>query len=112
MMNSLDLLIIAFCAMTVVSVLAVLFQFLIKDDRKKKAAFYFLVAWSLVITWCNVQTIPNYMTGELIKAFVLGGFGIAALLLQLCRKNNEKFFLAQILAVISVVGGMIDTFVF
>lgn len=112
MMNSLDLLLITFCVMTVVSVLAVLFQFLLKDDKKKKIAFYFLVAWSLVMTWCNIQSTPNYMTAELMKAFAFGALGIAALLLQLCGKGQKKFLVAQALVAVSVIGGMLDTFMF
>ena len=112
MMNSLDLLLIAFCGMTVVSFLAVIMQFLLKDEKKKKAAFYFLAVWSLVITWCNVQTIPEYMTGSLILAFAIGALGIGALLLQLIRKDNKAFFAAQVLVAVSVVAGMADTFIF
>lgn len=112
MMNSLDLLLIAFFVMTIVSVLAVLIQFLLKDEKKKKIVFYFLVAWSLVITWCNIQTTPEYMTVELVKAFAFGALGIAALLVQLCCKGDKKFFVAQILATVSVLGGILDTFLF
>lgn len=110
MLNSLDLLIIVFGVMCVVSILAVLIMFLIKDERKKKGIFYFLVIWGLYITSWNVRTLTLSMTNEYIIAFGIGALSLVALLINLLGKSAKAFKIAQILAAVSVVAGMIDTF--
>lgn len=113
MMNSLDLLVIAFMIMSVISILAVIAAFLFRNEKIKKAAVYFLSIWGLIVCWANVNMQPGYMFGEIALALGFGLLGIIALLLQLTGKKVPKSALiARILAAVSVVGGMIDAFMF
>ena len=107
MMDALGMLVIVFGVMSIISILAVLIQFLAKDEKKKKVLFYFVVVWGLVVTGCNVLMIPPYMTEEFLIAFGIGALSIVALLLQLIGK---KLMPAQIIVSISVIAGMIDAF--
>ena len=111
MMNSLDALIIAFFAMSVISIVGVLFLFLTKSEKVKKGIFYFLALWGLVIAYCNILTIPDLWTGSFLVAGGLGFLAIAAVLLKVCGKKENRFQIAQILVAVSVLGGMLDTFI-
>lgn len=112
MLNSLDLLIIVFIGMSVVSVLAVLLLFILKSEKLQKGAFYFLAIWGMAIAWLNVQMQPPTMVGEQLLAWALGGLSVIALLLQLLGKGEKRFTIAKILVAVSVVVGMIDAFMF
>ena len=110
MLDSLALLVITFIVMSVVSVIGVVLALLTKNAKLKKALVYFLAVWGMVIAFCNVQTVPIYMTGGVVLAWAIGALGAAALLIMLCSKSEKKLAAARVLAVVSVVAGMIDCF--
>lgn len=112
MLDSLALLVIVFMVMSVISILGVILVFLAKNEKTRKGILYFLAVWGMIIACCNVRMIPSYMTGEVLLAWGLGALGVAALLIQLCTKKENSFKVARILAVASVVVGMIDCFMF
>lgn len=112
MLDSLALLVIVFVVMSVVSLIGVALLFLVKNEKLQKGLFYFLAVWGMLIAWCNVQSIPLYMTGELLLAWGLGGLGAAAMLVKICGKKENSFQIAKMLATVSVVAGMIDCFMF
>lgn len=110
MLDSLELLVITFMVMSVVSVMGVVVLFFTKKEKIQKASFYFLAIWGMIIAYCNVQTC--LWTGEMLLAWALGGLSVAALLIQLCLKKKDSFKIAKILVAVSVVVGMIDCFIF
>lgn len=110
MLDPLGALLITFFVMSFISIVGIIFMFLTKNEKIKKGIFYFLAIWGLVVAYCNIQTIPSYMTGSFVIAGALGALAIAAILINLCVKRENAFKVAQILAVISVTAGMIDTF--
>ena len=112
MLDSLSLLVIAFAVMSVVSLIGVVLLFLLKNEKINKGVFYFLAVWGMIIAYCNVRSIPLYMTGEILLALVWGLFGVAALLVQLCMKNEKRYNLAKGMVLVSVIAGMIDCFMF
>ncbi len=112
MLDSLSLLLITFAVMSVVSVVGVILLFLVKNEKVKHGLFYFLAVWGMIISYCNVRSNPPYMGGQIILALVFGALSVAALLIQLCVKNENKEKFTKILVVISVVAGMIDCFMF
>ncbi len=112
MLDALSLLVIAFVVMSVVNVIGVALLFLLKKEKLNKGIFYFLAVWGMIISYCNVRSIPPYMTGEIILALLLGLLSVAALLIQLCMKNEKRNIIAKALVTISVVAGMIDCFMF
>lgn len=110
MWDPLAMLLITFIVMSVVSVVGVVLMYLAKNEKLKKGIFYFLCIWGMVITWCNILTIPEMLVGTMLLAFGLGALSVIALLIQLCLKKENKFTVARILVTISVVAGMIDCF--
>ena len=53
MLNSLDLLIYVFIAMTVLSIIGVVLQFAVKNEKVKKGSFYFAAALGAVLSIFN-----------------------------------------------------------
>jgi len=110
MLNSLDALIVAFFGMSFVSILGVILMFLTKNEKWKKGIFYGLSIWGLVVAYFNVQTHFSYMTGGIALALVFGALALAAMIIEKFGKNENRFKAAQMLAAVSVVAGMVDTF--
>lgn len=111
MMDPLALLVIVFIAMSVVSVIGVLLLFLLKDEKKKSYIVYFMAALGMYIAYANHQSspLPDYM-GESILGWILGGVGVAGLLLQITGKTKKQLLAAKILVVVSVIAGMASLF--
>lgn len=110
MLDSLGALVITFMVMSLVSVVGVVLMYLTKNEKVKKGFFYFLAIWGMIVAYCNVLSTPEYMTGSIVLAWVWGGLSVAALLIQLATKKENRFKIARILVTISVVVGMIDCF--
>ena len=110
MMDALALLVITFMVMSLVSVVGVILLYATKNEKIKKGMFYFLAIWGMIIAYCGVLSTPDYMLGEIIISWLLGGLSVIALLIQLCTKNEKRFLIAKILVTISVVVGMVDCF--
>ena len=111
MMNSLDLLIIVFMAMTVVSLLAICLMFLVKHPTVKKIAFYFLALFGMAVAVLNHLMTPFTFPGELAIGWGLGGLSVAALLMSLLGKSEKVTKAAPILVAVSVVAGMLNAFI-
>jgi len=110
MMDSLALLGIVFMVMSLVSVVGVILLYAVKNEKVKKGIFYFLAIWGMIIAYCGVLSTPEYMLGEVIISWILGGLSVVALLIQLCMKNEKRFLIARVLVTVSVAAGMIDCF--
>lgn len=110
LMDPLAALVIAFMVMSLVSVVGVILLYAVKNEKFKKGMLYFLAIWGMIIAYCSVLSTPEYMPGAVIFSWVLGGFGVVALLIQLCMKHEKRFQIARVLVTISVVAGMIDCF--
>ena len=110
MMDSLALLVITFMVMSLVSVVGIILLYAVKNEKFKKGMFYFLAIWGMIVAYCSVLSTPEYMLGSVIISWLLGGLSVAALLIQLCTRNEKRFQIARVLVTISVAAGMIDCF--
>jgi len=110
MMDALALLVITFMVMSLVSVVGVILLYAVKNEKFKKGMFYFLAIWGMIIAYCGVLSTPEYMLGEIIISWMLGGLSAVALLIQLCMKNEKRFQIARILVTISVAAGLVNCF--
>lgn len=110
MMDPLAMLVILFIVMSVISILALLLLVLLKDEKKKKYVVYFLGVWGMIIAWMNVESLPSNFMDEIVRALILGALGAAALLLQICSKKKSLTITARILASVSVMAGLVTTF--
>jgi len=107
MMNPLDLLIIVFLALCVLSLLGIAAMYIIKTERVQKGMFYFLVAMGVIVAANSLMMVPTYMVGSLVIRGLIGALSIAALLVQLKGKNEKSFLTAKLMVTAYVVVGLI-----
>lgn len=110
LMDPLAAMLITFMVMSLVSIIGVILLYAVKNEKIKKGMFYFLAIWGMVIAYCGVLSTPKYMVGDTIVSWLFGGLSVAALLIQLCMKNEKRFLIARILVTVSIVAGMISCF--
>jgi len=112
MLNSLDALIIVFIAMAVLSIIGVVLQFAVRNEKIQKVSFYFAAALGAALGIFKYLSTPltGLYTGQIVIGFGLAALAIAAVVLQLVKKDEKSFKLAKILTTVSVIGGMISTF--
>ena len=103
MLDNLDLLVIVFIAMAVLSILGLAIQFLVKNEKIQKVSFYFASVLGALLAVFKVMSTPLYSGygGQVIIGLVLGALAIAAVVLQLVKKDEKSFKLARILTTIS-----------
>ncbi len=111
MLNSLDALILVFIGLTVAGLLAILLMFLLKNPTAKKIAFYFSAALGMILAILKALSTPYSHLSETILGWGFGLLSIVALLITVLGKSESKFKLAQLLVTISVIAGMILTFI-
>ena len=98
--------------MTVLSIIGVILQFAVKNEKVKKVSFYFAAALGAVLSVFKYLSTPHtgLYTGQIVIGFGLAALAIAAVVLQLVKKDEKSFKLARVLTTVSVIGGMISTF--
>lgn len=107
MLNPLEMLVILFMVLSVLSLLGIVLLYVIKDEIKQKWTFYFLVAMGIIIAINSMMMIPTYMVGALAARGLIGALGVAALILQLTGKHENSFKIAKIMVTVSVIGGLV-----
>lgn len=107
---ALGLILLFFIGMSVVSGLGILFLFLMKDQKKRKPVFYFLVVWGLLIAFLKATGLPTNFIMQQIVAWAIGGISIIALLIYLRAKTERQYYISYILVSCSVVIGILRLF--
>ena len=112
MLNSLDLLVIVFIGMVVFSIIGLALQFIAKNKALQKVSFYFTAILGVLLAIFKYLSMPHtgLYTGQIVFGFALGLFAIAAVILQLVKKDERSFQMAKTLMAVSVIGGLINTF--
>lgn len=111
-MTPLGALLVLFAVMSVISIIGVFLLFLIKNAKAQKVIFYVMAVYGMIIAWMNADSLPENFIGEQLIAWGLGLPGAAAVIIALCSRNEKAFTLAKALVAVSVLGGMLDLFVF
>lgn len=111
MSTFLDLLIVVVMALLAVSLVLVALMFLVKNRKVKRACFYAVAALGVYLGTVGVRILwPGFMP-QVILAVALAMTSIAALVLHLRKKDNEKLFLyARIAASVALVVGFFNAF--
>ena len=81
------------------------------ESEDKKIAFYFSTALGMILAILKALSTPYSHLSETILGWGFGLLSIIALLIAVLGKSESKFKLAQILVTISVIAGMILTFI-
>lgn len=105
-----NILLIMFIIMAIVSVLGISMLYLTQNIKKKNFIFYFLIAWSVFVTFINVTSLPtNFITDKFIALF----FGFLAILSVIIKvKKPDKLSLSNLLISSSILLGLLDLFLF
>ena len=98
--------------MAVLSIIGVVLQFAVKNEVIQKISFYFASMLGVILSIFKYLSMPHtgLYTGQIAFGFGFGLLAIAAIALQLLKKDEQAFLQARIMTAVSVIGGMICTF--
>ena len=109
MLTFLDLLVIVAMALAAASLLAVCLMFLVRNRTVKQVCFYLTAVLGLVACYIGLRIFwPEFMV-QSVLAVLLGLGSIGSLVLMHLGKENTRL-VAQILAAVSLIAGMINAF--
>lgn len=108
---ALGILLITFIVSSVISLLGLLFMFLLKNERAKAIAFYCMSIWGMIISaYAAISQPTNFTTARLI-AWAFGFLNVIALIIHVRAKSKTQYMTAYVLVSISVVLGILKLFV-
>lgn len=92
----------------IVNILGISLLFLLKNQKLKNILFYFLIIWSILITYINASSLPkNYLTQQIIN-WLFGLIPIIAIIVKI--KRREKNNIPYILITLSILLGTFQLF--
>lgn len=107
---ALGILSVIFAVTAVVSAAAAFLMFMVKDEKKQKAVFVFMVIWSLVLAFLNADSMPVNYTGMRFISWAIGTVAVAAAVICVCTKSSRGFAAAKITVTASVAGSIVLMF--
>lgn len=111
MLTGLDLLIIVVMALAAASLLAMLLMFLVKNRIVRKICFYFVVTLGIYLGYVGLRILWFGFPGQAAVAVLMALTAVGALVMELVSKGNKKLFLAaRLMAVGSVIIGLLNAF--
>lgn len=112
MLNSLDLLILIFATTLIPGLFSVIMTFTLKSHSAKKLFLFIVAAVSLFVTYGGISTFWPYFAVRTLISIVIGLATIASVVLaSISKYNNKLFLIARIAASISVILGILNTFI-
>ena len=94
-----------------VSLLAMLLMFLVKNRIVQKICFYFVVTLGIYLGYVGLRILWFGFPGQAALAVLMALTAVGALVMELLSKGNKKLFLAaRLMAVGSVVIGLLNAF--
>lgn len=110
MLNSLDLLIILFLVLGVLSLLALVLLWAAKKPLVRRIALFVLSATGLYLAAMGAYINRFVFVGHTVAAIVVAAAAIAAAVLELTGKGKKAALAARCLASASVVLGILTAF--
>ena len=92
----------------VLSILGISLLFFLKNSKLKNVVFYFLVIWSIFITYINATSLPTNYLAQQIIAWLFGSISIIAIIIKV--KKTGETNIPYILVTISVLLGIFMMF--
>ena len=109
MLNSLDLMVMIFMALATLSLLSLSLLFLVRNPRIKKVCFFMVAVLALYAASIGVRIGGFLFPVQTAVGVAAGIVSIAAIVLVLTGKGNEKKFnLARTMAAASLVIGIVS----
>ena len=107
---ALGVLMIGFIILSVISILGLLLLFLIQTPQRKKGIFIFLGCWGLFIAGLSASSLPSNHLGDRLTAWGIGLLGLAGTILYLKSESKNLRFLAHLLVIAAIAGGILNMF--
>lgn len=108
----LDLLFVVVLTLAAVSLVAMVLMYLVKNRTVKRVCLYLVAALSIYMGYVGLRILWPGFPGQCIIAVLVALTGIGALALErLGRNSRKKFLLAQIMASLALITGMLNAFV-
>ena len=112
MLNSLDLMIVVFMIVSVMSLLSLGLMFLVRSTQVKKICFYIVSALGIYIGSVGIRIGKFVFPVQTAVGVIVAIVSIAAIVLAVTGKDNEKKFqMAQFMAAGALVVGFINAFI-
>ena len=110
--TSLDLLIIAVMVIAAVGLVALALMFLLRSPKARRVCLYMGAALGMYLGYVGLRINLHGFALQSALAVALALAAIAAVVLVIKRKDDEKMFrLARLMTALSVVVGMMNAFV-
>lgn len=95
---------ILFVFIILISILGILGLYFVKNQKVKNILFYSLFAWSLVISFMNVTSLPNNYMFQRVFGLFIGILSIVSVFikLKLPNKANTAYLVMSLSIVLSV----------
>ncbi len=103
---ALGYLFILFVFIILISTLGILGLYFVKNQKAKNILFYALFAWSLVISFMNVTSLPNNYIFQRVFGLFIGILSIVSVLIKLKfpNKTNIAYLVMSLSIALSVFG--------
>lgn len=110
MFNALDLLVIVVMVLAAVSLAAVALLFALRNEKAKKVFFYITAGLGIYMSYVAVRIMRLGFPLQLGLGILLGLAVVAAIVLHIKGKNSRMQSVANVMAAVSLVVGMINAF--
>ncbi len=107
---ALGILLIAFIGMSVISLLGLIFMYLLKNERAKAAAFYCMAIWGMAVAAMGAISLPVNFTAARLAAWAFGFLSVIALIIHVRAKSKAQYMTAYVLVTVSVIAGILKIF--
>ena len=112
MLNSLDLLVIVFMVLVTGGLLSLCLMFLARNVRVKKICFYAVAALGIYAGYIGIRIGGGLFPVQTMIGAVVVVISIAAMIVNLMDRSNEKKFkMTQIVVTAAVVVGIMNAFI-
>mgnify|MGYP004677721745 FL=1 len=98
-----------FVIMSVISIVGLVLLLIIKNEKANRAILYIMSAWGILIAVMNITALPINWIMWRVVAGVCGLIGLAGGIVRFTAKERKT--VSALLAIVSVLAGMIMLFV-
>ncbi|MDA3730876.1 hypothetical protein PBV87_05100 [Niameybacter massiliensis] len=105
-----ELLLIMFTVLAVMSGLSITFLFLSKKPQVQNIFFYIAAVLGMFIAFLSATSLPSNYIGEIIVSWGFGILAVAGIIVKV--KNPQKAKIAKYLVTVSVILGLLKLFFF
>lgn len=111
MESTVEVFIIAFVIISVVSIFGSVLMFAAKGSKKQAIIFYILAIWGMILAWQHVLGLETNNIGAQLGAWGFGSLSAVAMLVDICARNGNKFWISRFMVLLSILLGILGIFV-